>query len=66
MDPHQAAVAAKLLQARQVIPIHYGPLHEAPNYVQANDPPGSLRAAAREIGVEARIMQPGERISINA
>jgi L-ascorbate metabolism protein UlaG (beta-lactamase superfamily) len=65
MDPHQAAIAAKLLQARQVIPIHYGPLHEAANYVQASDPPGSLRAAAREVGVEARIMQPGERIRID-
>lgn len=64
MDPQQAAVAAKLLQARQAIPIHYGLLHEAANYVQANDPPGSLRAAAREVGVEARIMQPGERIRI--
>lgn len=64
MDPYQAAVAAKLLQARQVVPIHYGPLHEASNYVQADDPAGSLRAAAAEVGVEARIMQPGERMRI--
>lgn len=39
MDPAQAAVAAKLLGAREVIPIHYGPLHAADNYVQADDQP---------------------------
>jgi L-ascorbate metabolism protein UlaG (beta-lactamase superfamily) len=64
MDPRQAAVAAKLLDARTVIPIHYGPLHEASNYVQSDDPPGSLRAAAAELGVEARVLQPGEGLSV--
>jgi L-ascorbate metabolism protein UlaG (beta-lactamase superfamily) len=64
MDPDQAAVAAKLLRARQVVPIHYGPLHEAPNYVQVDDPPGRLCAAARDAGVEARVLAPGERSRI--
>lgn len=66
MDPRQAAVAAKLLRARQVVPIHYGPLHEASNYVQVDDPPGALLAAARELGVDARILQPGERLRLKA
>jgi len=66
MDPGQAAVAAKLLQARQVVPIHYGPLHEAPNYVQVDDPPGTLLAAARAAGVEARVLVPGERFRIES
>jgi L-ascorbate metabolism protein UlaG (beta-lactamase superfamily) len=66
MDPDQAAVAAKLLQARQVIPIHYGPLHEAPNYVQVDDPPGRLCAAARDLGIEARELVPGERFRIRS
>lgn len=64
MDPEQAAVAAKLLQARQVIPIHYGPLHEGSNYVQAPDPPDTLRVAACELGVATRILQPGERLCL--
>lgn len=64
MDPKQAAVAAKLLGARAVVPIHYGRLHEAPNYVQSDDPPGSLRAAAAELGIEARVLEPGERLSV--
>jgi L-ascorbate metabolism protein UlaG (beta-lactamase superfamily) len=66
MDPGQAAVAAKLLGARTVVPIHYGPLHEASNYVQSDDPPGSLRAAAAELGIEARVLQPGERFSVHS
>lgn len=66
MDPGQAAVAAKLLGARAVVPIHYGRLHEASNYVQADDPAGSLRSAAAELGVEARVLEPGERLSIQS
>ncbi len=64
MDPRQAAVAAKLLGARTVVPIHYGPLHEAPNYAQSDDPPGSLCAAAAELGIEARVLEPGGRLSV--
>jgi L-ascorbate metabolism protein UlaG (beta-lactamase superfamily) len=64
MDPRQAAVAGKLLAAKQVVPIHYGPLHEADNYKQANDPAGTFEAATRELGVEARMLRPGETISV--
>ena len=64
MDPRQAAVAAKLLGARAVVPIHYGRLHEASNYVQSDDPPGNLCAAAAELGIETRVLEPGERFSV--
>jgi L-ascorbate metabolism protein UlaG (beta-lactamase superfamily) len=64
MDPGQAAVAAKLLGARSVVPIHYGPLHETSNYVQSDDPPGSLCTAAAELGIDAQVLEPGERFSI--
>jgi L-ascorbate metabolism protein UlaG (beta-lactamase superfamily) len=64
MDPTQAAVAAKLLGARTVVPIHYGPLHEAPNYVQAEDPAGTLLKAAAAQGVTARILAPGESLPV--
>jgi L-ascorbate metabolism protein UlaG (beta-lactamase superfamily) len=66
MDPRQAAVAAKLLGARTVVPIHYGSLHESANYVQADDPPGSLRTAATELGIEGRVLEPGERFSVQS
>lgn len=65
MDPRQAAVAAKLLGARAVVPIHYGPLHEASNYVQSDDPPGSLCTAAAELGIDAQVLRPGERFSVD-
>jgi L-ascorbate metabolism protein UlaG (beta-lactamase superfamily) len=64
MDPAQAAAAAKLLGADLIVPIHYGPLHDAPNYVQASAPAGSLEAAARELGVSARVLRPGESLSL--
>jgi L-ascorbate metabolism protein UlaG (beta-lactamase superfamily) len=60
MGPKQAAIAAKLLGTRQVIPIHYGPLHEAPNYVQADDPAAELVAAADQLGLAGRVLRPGE------
>jgi len=66
MDPVQAASAAKLLGAGLVVPIHYGPLHEAANYVQVEDPAGSLETAARELGVKARVLRPGESLSVQA
>ena len=64
MDPRQAAIAAKLLGAATLVPIHYGPLHAADNYVQVDDPAGALLSAARELGVAARVMDPGERLRI--
>ena len=64
MGPRQAAVAAQLLGARLAVPIHYGSLHEAPNYVQAEDPAGSFASAAAELGVDARVLDPGERLSV--
>lgn len=66
MEPRQAAIAAKLLGAHEVVPIHYGPIHEAANYVQASDPAESLLAAAGELGVNARVLRPGESLSIQA
>jgi L-ascorbate metabolism protein UlaG (beta-lactamase superfamily) len=66
MDPRQAAVAAKLLGARAVVPIHYGPLHEASNYVQSDDPSGNLCAAAAELSIEARVLKPGEQLSVQS
>jgi L-ascorbate metabolism protein UlaG (beta-lactamase superfamily) len=65
MDPEQAVVAAKLLGAAQLVPIHYGPLHVAHNYVQADDPPGGVQAIAGDLGVTARVLQPGERLQID-
>jgi len=47
-----------------VVPIHYGPLHEASNYVQSDDPPGSLCTAAAKLDIEARVLEPGEQFTV--
>jgi L-ascorbate metabolism protein UlaG (beta-lactamase superfamily) len=56
MDPRQAVIAAKLLRAAELVPIHYGPLHKAENYVQADDPAETVRTIAGELGVTARVL----------
>lgn len=59
LTPDQAAVAAAILQAQQVIPIHYG-IHRPPYYVEVDDPATAFQAAAKEHAVTARILSPGE------
>ena len=63
MTPEQAAAAAKLLDARRVIPIHYGETGGAPFYWYAGDPVGRLRTALEHEGVPKDrlvVLQPGE------
>ncbi|MEA2126036.1 MAG: hypothetical protein QOI80_2818 [Solirubrobacteraceae bacterium] len=63
MDPLQAATAASLLQARRVVPIHYG--LDAPSvYVETSDAPNRLADAARAAGVEPLLVAPGETVSV--
>lgn len=64
MDPEQAAVAAQLLGARLAVPIHYDTLHSVPTYVQVDDPAGSFLAAAAALGVEARVLETGETLTL--
>jgi L-ascorbate metabolism protein UlaG (beta-lactamase superfamily) len=64
MDPRQAAVAAKLLGARTAVPIHYDTIHAPPTYAQVDDPAGAFSAAAAEVGVEARVLDPGATLEI--
>jgi L-ascorbate metabolism protein UlaG (beta-lactamase superfamily) len=63
LTPDQAAVAGAILQARQVIPIHYG-IHRPPFYVEVDDPATAFRAAARERGITARFPAPGESVQL--
>jgi L-ascorbate metabolism protein UlaG (beta-lactamase superfamily) len=63
MDPLQAATAASLLQARRVVPIHYG-LEAPPVYTESPDAPRKLAEAARAAGVEPLLVGPGETVSV--
>jgi L-ascorbate metabolism protein UlaG (beta-lactamase superfamily) len=59
LTPEQAAVAGSILQAAQVIPIHYGISY--PGYYEEVDAPAAnFQLAAKQYGVEARMLTPGE------
>lgn len=65
MDPRQAAAAAALLEAGEAVPIHYDTLHNAPLYVQVDDPAGSFVSACGELGVRVRVAAPGEWMEVD-
>lgn len=65
MDPAQAATAAAILEARVVVPIHYGAFHSPPVYAQVDDPAGTFVAAAGKAGVESRVLAPGEGFELD-
>jgi L-ascorbate metabolism protein UlaG (beta-lactamase superfamily) len=59
LTPEQAAVAGSILQAAQVIPIHYG-IHRPGFYEEVDDPATAFQHAAKQHGVEARMLAAGE------
>jgi L-ascorbate metabolism protein UlaG (beta-lactamase superfamily) len=60
LEPEQAALAAELLRARTLIPIHYGGYAIDPWYRPTADPLERFEAATRERSYETRILEPGE------
>ena len=60
MTPEEAAVAGHLIQAKVVVPIHYGSLHKAPMYVETPYPADRLRAKSSEFGIRTMPYPPGE------
>ena len=65
MDPGQAAAAAAILEARVAVPMHYDTLHSPPTYVQVDDPAGAFEEAAGKLGVDTRVMSPGEWLALD-
>jgi L-ascorbate metabolism protein UlaG (beta-lactamase superfamily) len=62
----QAAVAAALLRARLAVPIHFDTFARAPHYLAGvGDDLRFARACAR-MGVEARVLAPGEELTATA
>ncbi|MET0234911.1 MAG: MBL fold metallo-hydrolase [Kibdelosporangium sp.] len=59
LTPEQAAVAGSILQASQLVPIHYG-LSRPGYYEEVDDPAGTFQLAAKRHGTEARMLAPGE------
>lgn len=56
MDPRQAAYACRLLQAKKVIPMHYG------TFPPLVGTPAELQSLTREMGTEVIPLQPGDTL----
>ena len=59
LTPEQAAVAANILRAKTVVPIHYGSLNKAVKYVETPHPTGRLQQKSEEFGIRASIQAVG-------
>ncbi len=60
MSPEEAAVAANILAAKTLVPIHYGSLNKPPLYVETERPTERLRDKSQEFGILAESREPGE------
>ena len=65
MNPEEAATAAHILQARMVVPIHYGSLHKPPAYIETPDAVKRLGEQASIFGVQSIAYPAGEWFTIN-
>ncbi|WP_028777939.1 MBL fold metallo-hydrolase [Shimazuella kribbensis] len=63
MTPEQAVSAAVILQAGNLVPIHYGVVHHPPLYRQTEDVLGRLKESAGE-KVKVKILQVKESITL--
>ena len=64
MTPEQAAVAGEILGAQIVVPIHYGGLQQDPLYTPILDAADRFRQASRGRSFEARVLAPGESLTV--
>lgn len=61
LTPVQAVDAALQLRAKVLVPIHYG-LNDPPNYVEVDDPLGTLLQEAELRGQAVQHLKPGEEL----
>ena len=64
MEPEQAALAAGLLGARTVVPIHYGGFAIDPWYRPVDDPLARFERAAADRPYITRVLEPGESFDL--
>ncbi|MBB5645872.1 hypothetical protein [Pedobacter cryoconitis] len=60
MTPEEAAVAAHILQAKFVVPIHYGSLHKPPMYVETSNPIERFGHQLTTFDIRMLLAEPGE------
>jgi L-ascorbate metabolism protein UlaG (beta-lactamase superfamily) len=66
MEPEQAALAAELLGAATVVPMHYDGFAAEPWYRPVPDAAARFAAAAAGRPYETRVLQPGEGFELGA
>lgn len=64
MTPEQAVAAARILGAKQIVPIHYG-RHEPGRYVEMPDALNTFLKLAHEAGLHVNALQPGEGFALD-
>jgi L-ascorbate metabolism protein UlaG (beta-lactamase superfamily) len=62
MEPEQAALAAELLGARTVVPMHYGGFALEPYYRPVADARERFERAARGRPYSVAVLAPGEML----
>jgi L-ascorbate metabolism protein UlaG (beta-lactamase superfamily) len=66
MEPEEAALAAELLGARAVVPMHYDGYEIDPWYRPTSSAPERFVEAATEHRYEVRVLEPGESLELAA
>lgn len=66
MTPEQAVEAAHALGARRLVPIHYGTFAHQRMYVEREDVPDAVAAAAAERGLEVGVLAVSQRTQVSA
>ena len=65
LTPEQAAIAAHIMHAKLIVPIHYGSLNKPAKYAETPQPVERLQSKAREVGVQVSIQEPGTWFNLN-
>ncbi len=55
-------MAAHILGAGQVVPMHYDGVHVPPFYVQVDDPSGTFARETAKLGLTVETLAPGEEL----
>lgn len=64
LTPEQAVVAARILQATLLVPMHYGTFDCPPVYTEMKLVPERLEAAAQHYGQRLELVQEGEHLCL--
>lgn len=64
LTPEQAVSAASVLDAKLLIPIHYGSFHNPPIYFKTENVTSRLLASAKKENIKVQLLQPLESLMI--